>query len=187
MPDPNPAPSRPGLRALLLLLYPPAWRARYTDEFVETIGAHPFSVGLLVDVVAGAIDAWLHPEFVTAAAARPAAAPKGERAMIGRMLKLRCTGYGPEISTQDAWKGAGVMIALTIAFTLAWMWAHITTDDNAYVDSFAVMPFLAAYLLSMPFTSLKGRSRASKAVFIGGSLLVLTAGCLAVGFISARL
>ena len=45
-------------RDRLLLLYPPAWRDRYGEEFLAVIGTGPLSAGMLVDIVGGAIDAW---------------------------------------------------------------------------------------------------------------------------------
>src|SRR5215472_16616762 len=43
----------------LVRLYPPAWKARYAEEFVALVGTDPLHVQQVVDIVSGAIDAWL--------------------------------------------------------------------------------------------------------------------------------
>ena len=105
--------------------------------------------------------------------------------MLSELMKLRCAGYAPRVTRRDAWLSAAVMIGGTIVFTLIWMRVHVATGDNPYVDSFATVPFLAALILSMPFTSLKGRPRSTQAVFVLGSLALIVAGALAVGYVSS--
>ena len=45
----------------LLKLYPAAWRARYGDEMAALLEARQMTPRDRVDLVRGAIDAWLHP------------------------------------------------------------------------------------------------------------------------------
>ena len=40
-------------------LYPRAWRERYGEEFLATIGDGALRLQQIVDIVAGAIDAWV--------------------------------------------------------------------------------------------------------------------------------
>jgi hypothetical protein len=47
-------------RGWLLRLYPPAWRARYAEEFLALLDACPLSIWTLWDVCLGALDARLH-------------------------------------------------------------------------------------------------------------------------------
>ena len=51
----------------LVRLYPRAWRERYEDEFLGLIQDRPPSRLERVDIVLGAIDAWLHPQVRRAA------------------------------------------------------------------------------------------------------------------------
>jgi hypothetical protein len=44
----------------LIRLYP-AWRRRYGRELAELLAAQPASFRTAVDLVAGAVDAWLNP------------------------------------------------------------------------------------------------------------------------------
>jgi len=168
----------------LLKLYPPGWRRRYGDELAVLIGSARFSIGTVVDLVAGAIDAWLHPHM---ARAMPAQAAKGETPMLAKMMKFRCAGYGPDVTAADQWKSLGVALGGTVVLTLGWMWLHTRFGDNPYVDSLSMMPFLAALLVSMRYTYLKGRSLATQTVFVVGNLALLAAFFLAVGWISSRL
>jgi Clp amino terminal domain, pathogenicity island component len=48
----------------LLWLYPRRWRSRYADEFVAVLEGRGFSLLVLVDILRGALDAWMHPELV---------------------------------------------------------------------------------------------------------------------------
>lgn len=45
----------------LVRLYPRSWRDRYGDEMRAVLEGGPLSNGDLVDLVRGALDAWLHP------------------------------------------------------------------------------------------------------------------------------
>jgi hypothetical protein len=49
-------------RHLLLRLYPRAWRERYGEELSAQLGAQrPLRIGIVADLVRGALDAHLHP------------------------------------------------------------------------------------------------------------------------------
>jgi hypothetical protein len=60
----------------LIRLYPTSWRDRYGEEFLEVLAERPATtVGDKVDIVRGAIDAWIHPQVrrtIDAADVRPA-------------------------------------------------------------------------------------------------------------------
>lgn len=49
----------------LVRLYPPAWRARYGEEFAELLASRPPSVRDRLDIVAGALDARLRPQVAS--------------------------------------------------------------------------------------------------------------------------
>lgn len=46
----------------LLRLYPAAWRARYGEEFAELLVSRPPALRDRLDIIAGALDARLHPQ-----------------------------------------------------------------------------------------------------------------------------
>jgi hypothetical protein len=55
----------------LISLYPTRWRARYEDEPRDALSVRPMTVRDRVDLVRGALDAWLHPELSPPHPARP--------------------------------------------------------------------------------------------------------------------
>jgi hypothetical protein len=52
----------------ILLLYPRAWRRRYLDEVADLLADRPPTVRDQLDLVLGAVDAWLHPQVSAPAA-----------------------------------------------------------------------------------------------------------------------
>ena len=171
----------------LLRLYPAPWRRRYGDEVAGMIADRRFSFRIAVDLVAGAIDVWLHPS-VTLAAAAAAEPQTGEKSMLSRIARLDCMGaLGPDLTRADQVKANVVMLGGTVFLTLIWMAAHIRSGDNSYVDALSPMAFIVPMLFSMRYTSLKKRPGSVQAVFIGGFSLLLTIFMLAVGWIAARL
>jgi hypothetical protein len=47
---------------MLVRLYPAAWRARYGDEFAELLASRPPRLRDRLDILAGAVDARIHPQ-----------------------------------------------------------------------------------------------------------------------------
>ena len=153
----------------LLALYPPRWRRRYGDELRALVGSQPFSLHASVDLIAGAIDAWLEPQKILM--------QSDERqegvTMTGTMMKLGCAGSA-RVSREDAWKGLAVNLGGTLLLTAIWVALRIRLRDRTYIDAFSAMAFLVPYLFSMRYTSLKGRTPATQSIFIGGMILILT-------------
>ena len=167
----------------LLALYPSRWRRRYGDELRALIDAQPFSLHATIDLIAGAIDAWLEPQKLSMQSDE-----KEEGvAMIGTMMKLGCAGSGERVTREDARKSAAVMLGGTILLTALWMALHIRLGDQTYVDAFSAMAFLVPYLFSLHYTSLKGRSLATQSIFIGGMTLVLTMILGTAGWIASKI
>jgi hypothetical protein len=171
----------------LLRLYPPPWRRRYGAEVAEMLAGRGFSLRTAVDLVAGAIDVWLHPSATLAAAAATEPATE-ERTMLSLIARLDCgRAFGPNIDSSDQRKASAVIVGCSLALTLAWMAAHFRFHDNPYIDSLSVMPFMIGMVASMRYTSLKGRAGSVQAVFIGGVTLLMTAFFLAVGWLTTQL
>lgn len=167
----------------LLNLYPPRWRHRYGAELGELIATRPFSIGGALDLLAGAIDAWIHPELVAPVTSES----KGETVMVARALHLKCAGYGPDITSSDKRKSAGVMVGGALVFALLWLGAQWQFPRNAYVDAVAPMAFFLPFLLGLRYTSLKGRSARAQTVLIVGLGAVLAALFLLVGWIGTKI
>jgi hypothetical protein len=169
----------------LLRLYPSPWRRRYGGEVAEMLAGRGFSLRVAVDLVAGAIDVWLHPS-ATLAAAAAARSGAEEKTMLNRIASLDCS-FGVGISKQEQWRAIGVQIGGTVVLTLLWMAAHVRIGDNGYVDSLSIMPFLVPYLFSLRYTYLKDRPASVQAVFIGGFSLLLAAFFLGAGWIAGKI
>ena len=168
----------------LLKLYPPRWRRRYGEEFRALVGAQRFSFGNTIDLLSGAIDAWINPQFMTM---KPASTAGGEETMNTKHMTLRCAGFGPEITRADQWKGIAVTLGTTVVLCAGWMWLHARMHDNPYVDAFALMPILGGWLVSIRHTYLKGRSGLAQAIFITGMLIALAVFFALIGWISSRI
>ena len=79
----------------LLNLYPRAWRARYGDEFLETVGNGDLRLQQIVDIISSAVDAWLSADVRHATRPASAVTAGGNtmtvRAMICRTNNARYT------------------------------------------------------------------------------------------------
>jgi hypothetical protein len=168
----------------VLALYPPRWRRRYGTELRALIAAQPFSLHTIVDLIAGAIDAWLEPQRTPL---QPAAAGEEGVTMNATMLRLGCAGSNVRITRNDVRKSVAINLGGTLVLTAIWMALRVRLGDRTYLDAFIGMAFLIPYLFSMPYTSLKGRSLATQVIFIGGMILALTAIFGAAGWIASRL
>jgi hypothetical protein len=167
----------------LLRLYPPRWRRRYGGELTELIAARPFSIGAALDLIAGAIDAWFHLRLVVP----PTTDAKGDATMIARIMELKCAGYGPDVTASDKIKSGAVNIGGTLMLALVWLWAQWRFRSNDYLMALSPMAYLLPYLVSLHYTSLKGRSGGTQMIRISGLGLVLTAFLLLVGWIGTRI
>ncbi|PYQ30570.1 MAG: hypothetical protein DMF56_07100 [Acidobacteria bacterium] len=167
----------------LLALYPPRWRRRYGDEVRALIDSQPFSLHAGIDLIAGAIDAWLEPQKIPV---QPDAKQEGVT-MNGTMMKLGCAASGGRVTREDARKSLVVNLGGTLLLTAIWMTMHIRLGDRTYVDSFSAMAFLVPYLFSLRYTSLKGRSLRTQSIFIGGTILLLTLILGSAGWIASKL
>jgi hypothetical protein len=165
----------------LIRLYPPSWRRRYGRELEELLAAERASFRTAIDVVAGAADAWLNPQSSTAARV---ADTKGD-AMVPKMLKLRCAGYGVDYTRGDALKAAGVTIGGTLVLMLGLMWARAHFGDNPYLESLLLVSWLLPFLFSQRYTDLKGHSARVQALLIGVPAAIVIAIALGSAWINS--
>jgi hypothetical protein len=165
----------------LLKLYPPRWRRRYGAEFIELMKAQPFSAGTVLDVMAGAVDAWLNPQGSTV---RHSPDAKGESTMVARMMRLKCAGYGPTVTNSDVRKGVAVTLGGTLLLTLVWVWSVREFERNTYVMAMSPLAYLIPQVLGLRYTSWKGRSVRAQLILMGGLLGAVTAILLGTAWIS---
>jgi hypothetical protein len=138
----------------LIRLYPPGWKNRYGDEFVAMVGGDRLTVQQVIDIVSGAIDAWLSSDARRAGAAAPAGAQQG-----GSMPAVFvCVDRRARYSMRDGLIGGIVMILGAALFAGLEFLAR--REGLALTSRFlhiAAAP--AAVTLSMPFWVLKGQPR----------------------------
>ena len=172
-------------RPWLLMLFPAVWRRRYGDEVAAMLAQRGFSLGVAIDLVAGAIDVWMHPS-ATLAAAMAAQTKEEERPMFSRIAGFECSA-GADISKADERRAAIVMIAGSLVLTAAWIVALRQSGGNQYVESLSFMAFIVPFLYSLRYTYLKNRSVAVQAVFIAGWSLLIAGFMLAVGWVGTQI
>jgi len=156
----------------LLQLYPRDWRDRYGDEFLATVGNGALHLQQIVDIVAGAIDAWLSSDVRRTTQAQQASQRlAGESAMTGKLHAL-CHGTTLRYTRRDALIGAAVMIGATIVFSALGIYArrHGLPVTGEILKSLA---FPGSLTLSMPFVFLKGQPWKAQLVLIGGTMALL--------------
>ena len=148
----------------LLRLYPPAWRERYGEEFLDMAGGADLSRQQIIDITAGAIDAWLSYDV------RMATRPAGGGRMTLRAMA--CRGPVPLYTTRDSLIAAAVMIALTSAFALSGI---VVKREGWTIASKMLLnlSFIVPFTISMPFWLMKGHSLKAKTVLIGTTVAFL--------------
>ena len=103
----------------LLTLYPPKWRRRYGAEFRALIAPQPFSITTVIDIIGGAIDAWIQPQ---AHLSRAANHSEGDTTMLAKTMRLRCAGYGAKVTMADSLKGAGMIVGGALLSVMLARW-----------------------------------------------------------------
>lgn len=154
--------------ARLLRLYPRAWRDRYGDELLELAGTAPLQPQQIVDIVSGAIDAWLSSDVRRAA--RLQAQHSGGTHMV-RAVSI-CQHNETRYTKRDGAIGAAVMIASTLAFALlglALQGSGFSLAATVVLNS----SFMFSMTLSIPFWLMKGQPRKAQVAIIGGTIALL--------------
>jgi hypothetical protein len=155
----------------LLRLYPRAWRERYGDEFVATIGDGALHLQQIIDIVAGAVDAWVSP-IVRRQAQAGATVHTSEGDPMESTLKSICASRSLRYTKRDALIGAGVMLAGSLAMAIAAVLLKLR-GYSALGEAVAVNGFFVSLVLSMPFWLLKGQSWRAQTVLVGGIIAFL--------------
>lgn len=155
----------------LVRLYPRAWRERYGEEFLATVGRGRLSVQQVVDMVAGAIDAWLSAEVRNATRAVGTAGNKGGTMTLRTMV---CSGSTTRYTKRDSLIGAAVMIGITAVMVSAAMTFNRAGFPDA-AETLASLAFPVSFTLSMPFWLMKGQPWKAQVVIVGLTCAILVA------------
>jgi hypothetical protein len=82
------------LTQYLVRLYPKQWRGRYEEEFLAMLEQRPISLLDSVDLLLGALDAYLHPALGTAALSLPERIKQMLSALRRSLLTIFCAYIG---------------------------------------------------------------------------------------------
>jgi hypothetical protein len=150
----------------LLLLYPRAWRQRYGAEMEEMLTAERLTVRTVVDLVAGAIDARLNPQWLPAV---------GSRRVDGGANMTTLSRCGIEgVTVRDQWRSAGWMIGGSAGLTLLAVGLIAVIGRNSLSDGLLYSAFPASLMLSSECTYFKRYSRPARAVMsLGGAIFIV--------------
>jgi hypothetical protein len=154
----------------LLRLYPRAWRERYGDEFVEMVGPGRLQLQQVVDIVSGAIDAWLSSDV--RGATQATAQSTGGVTMVKTVSV--CEKNQVRYTRRDGVIG-GAIILLGSLLSVVLGTALKRNGYDELAEAVMVNGYLVAMNISLPFWLMKGQSRKSQVVIIGGTTAILLA------------
>jgi hypothetical protein len=155
----------------LLRLYPRAWRERYGDEFLAITGEGRLGPQQTIDIVSGAIDAWLSADVRNATRAAGAAPSGGTMSMKTLVI---CDRPSLRYTTRDGVIGAGVMLISTLLLVLLGFSAKAGGPPPAG-EMLINLAFPASLVLSMPFWLMKGQPWKAQVAIVAGTLAMLVA------------
>lgn len=153
--------------ARLLRLYPRTWRNRYGAEFLAAAGDEALTFQQHIDIVSGAVDAWISADVRQAT--RPAAAGGTTTMTVRTML---CHANEVRYTTRDSLLAAAVMIGVTAtvsALGLALKYSGWTVTSQVVLD----VAFFGSMTISLPFWLMKGQPWKAQAAIVGGTLAFL--------------
>lgn len=161
----------------LLRLYPRAWRERYGDEFLATVGHGALHLQQVIDIVAGAVDAWLSADVRRAARAGRVTPGEKESAMLSSLTA--CGSTKLRFTTRDSWLGAGAIIGATLMFSALGS-AAVRAGYPLAGDILRSVAYPGSLAFALPFTFLKDQPWRARLVIVGVTLgLFVAAGYLA--------
>ena len=158
----------------LLRLYPPAWRARYGEEFLATVGDEALGFRQVFDIVMVAIDAWLSSDVRNATRdyrVAPSGVPNGGGLPMLKTI-MACGSKTSGVTPRDGLIGAGVMLAVSFLFSGLGIVLH-RSGWAVTGEILKGLAFPASFTLSMPWWLMKGSPWKAQAVIVGGTLLIL--------------
>src|SRR5262249_36119301 len=127
-------PGQPMIARWLLALYPRGWRDRYAAEVSTLLASEPVTLRLVLDLIAGAADARLHPQpgFRRTAAA-------GEEAPTMSTIFAHCQPV--HVDPADHRRSAILVLVLSLALAIGYIALKRLTGDNALVDAAGITSF----------------------------------------------
>jgi hypothetical protein len=170
----------------LLRLYPVPWRERYGEEFGAVLASQRMSPGLVLDVVAGAIDARFRPQIRQSDSDRVIQNKSGDDTMTLAMLQ-RCAVGGPKLSPSERRIASGLAISSSLVMALLYLVLTKIYRDAPAVQAVIWTAILFPNFIYRQTVYLKKRLWLTQAFVLGAGISAMYAFMLAVCLIARRL
>ena len=141
----------------LLNLYPRMWQERYRDEVEAHLDrARTPRLRTSLDLIAGAIDAWLHPDLIDAVMKR------GGNDEMMTFARIETEDFTRKEGIQSAWWMIGISLVLTTAGVVL----DKVVGEHIMVKALLFSAFPISFTVGARYTYLKPYSRAAQNVII---------------------
>ena len=174
----------------LLQLYPRACGGA-GDEMAFVVSSERPTVRLAVDLIAGAIDARLNPQWTPASAPGRdgASARQANEYKQGGMTMANFLGHCQPVGVtrEDHIRSAAIMLGGTLALTLLYLALKWNFGKSPIVDALGFSLFPISLALSARYTYLKKYSRAAASVLTAGTIFIIFGIMLFATLLSERL
>ncbi len=166
----------------LLRLYPARWRERYAEEFGAVLASQRASVGLVLDVLGGAIDAHLYPQIQNSNSK-----PIKEEDTMTLLMLQRCSAGGPKLSPRDQRIASLFMIFSALVMAALYIGLTKIYHSAPAVQALFYASFPALALIYGETAYLRKRPWLTQVFILGGGLSGLYLFMLAVCVIGSKL
>jgi len=165
----------------LLQLYPARWRERYGEEFGAVLASQRASVGMLLDVLGGAIDAHLYPQIQNSNSK-----PIKEEDTMTLLMLQRCSAGGPKLSTRDQRIASLFMILSALIMAILYITLTKIYHSAPAVQAVGYASFPALCLVYGEAAYLRKRLWLTQVFILVGGLSGMYLFMLAVSVIGSR-
>jgi len=166
----------------LLQLYPARWRERYGEEFGAVLASQRASVGMLLDVLGGAIDAHLYPQIQNSNSK-----PIKEEDTMTLLMLQRCSAGGPKLSPRDRRIASFFMILSALVVAVLYIALTKIYHSAPAVQAVGYASFPALCLVYGEAAYLRKRPWLTQVFVLVGGLSGMYLFMLAVSVIGSRL
>jgi hypothetical protein len=174
----------------MLRLYPAPWRERYGEEFDAVLSNQRPSPGLVLDVLAGALDARLHPQVRSqmqhSDSEQVVQNKSGDDTMTLAMLQ-RCAIGGPKLSPSERRIASGLGIASSLVLAILYLVLTKLYRGAPAVQAVIYTAILFPNFIHQQTVYLKKRLWLTQAFVLGAGVSAMYLFMLAVCLIAARL
>ena len=150
---------------MVLRLYPAAWRARYGAEMAAMLASGPMTARVVLDLLAGAIDARVSPQSITVLSSRR-----------DKNMTSLC-GTATDVSARDHLRSAIWIVVGTAALTWLAVGLREAFGRTLPIVTLRYAAFPLALLWASRWSTMKPYSRAAQAVILGSTAVIVIVMC----------